>query len=374
LLVSLIGTAGLGAGAYAQETAFAVPGAYGLKVYRVESGLYPFVQVYFRTFDENKRPLINLNERNVGVMVKGRSYNPMKGQYLVQSIAHREEPIRSVLVLDASGSMKGKAFDAAIRAAGQYVDSKRPQDEVAILAIRDTKEGYDVVSQFERDTGALARRLLDVRPDGVKTRLYDSVGAGMQMCGLASQGSVRPDLSSYVVSCAVVVLSDGHDEGSALSREELNTRISGLDIPIPVYSVAYSRKRSEYFKNLESISKNSFGLYYEVEEAYERMQRIVEEIQNILQNDYVVTFRSYIDPDGESYAVKVGVEYPTGSGKFTYENARFEAIEPPPVPELKKLSDQFDKLLPKLSGDEGPYFMQGGDGEAAAKPAKKSWW
>ena len=36
-------------GAQAQGAA---PGTYGLKVYRVDSSLYPYVQVYFRTFNE----------------------------------------------------------------------------------------------------------------------------------------------------------------------------------------------------------------------------------------------------------------------------------------------------------------------------------
>ncbi len=53
------------------------PGGYGLKIFRVNSVLYPFVQVYVRTFDNNKRPLVNLNAMNIGLMVKGRSYDIM---------------------------------------------------------------------------------------------------------------------------------------------------------------------------------------------------------------------------------------------------------------------------------------------------------
>jgi surface polysaccharide O-acyltransferase-like enzyme len=60
-------------------------------------------------------------------------------------------------------------------------------------------------------------------------------------------------------------------------------------LPIPIYSLAYSRTSNAYFKNLESLSKNSFGIYYLVGETVARMQPIVEEIQNILQSDYVVT-------------------------------------------------------------------------------------
>lgn len=74
----------------------AAPGTYGVKVYRVDSSLYPYVQVYFRTFNELKQPLINLNELNIGLMVKGRSYDPMKRQYRVESIRQKQVGTRTV--------------------------------------------------------------------------------------------------------------------------------------------------------------------------------------------------------------------------------------------------------------------------------------
>src|SRR4029077_13435359 len=70
----------LGLGLLAPGSARAQAG-YGLKIFRVESGLYPFVQIYFRTFDKDMEPLVNLNELNIGIMVKGRAYDPAKRQY-----------------------------------------------------------------------------------------------------------------------------------------------------------------------------------------------------------------------------------------------------------------------------------------------------
>jgi hypothetical protein len=340
-------------GAYAQGYGFAAPGGYGLKIYRVDASLYPFVQVYLRTFDDRQQPLVNLNELNVGLMIKGKSYDPAKRQYGIQSIRQRLEATRSVLVLDASKSMLGGPFEASLKAAIRFIESKRPQDEVAVLAIRDEKDGFELVSQFERDERALARRIADIRADGNRTRLYDSIGAAMQMCAMSAQGSVTS--GAYVVSCSVVVFSDGRDDGSAVSREELMTRISNLSIPIPIYSLAYSRQSPAYFQNLEALSKNSFGIYYNVGETIDRMQRIVEEIQNILQSDYVVVFRSYVPVDGSKHNFKLGVEYPSGSGKYVYDEATFEAIEPPPIPALVEQQAKIAQRIPALP-DGNPSF------------------
>lgn len=364
LTATLLGLA-LAAPAMAQLPASTGTGGFGLKIFRVESGLYPFVQVYIRTFDETMQPLENLNELNIGVMVAGKSYSPRKGQYRIASIRNRNEGIRSVLVLDCSKTMAGDPFKAALKACANYIDSKRPQDQIAILAIRDTDEGYELVSNFERDGGALARRLLDVKCDGNQTRLYDSIAAAMQMCAMVSQGGINSTDAEYIVSNSIVVFSDGKDEGSALSREELNGRITNLPIPIPIYSLAYSKVDKSHLRNLEALSKNSFGVFYNIGESYDSMQRTVENIQRILQSDYVVAVRSYLPVDGEEHAIKIGVEYPSGSGKMTYQSGRFEAIEPPPVDRIREEMAKYERLIPALP-DANPYLTAE---EVSAGPA-----
>lgn len=330
--------------------------SFGIKIFRVESGLYPFVQVYFRTFNQDMRPLVNLNERNMGVMVNGRSYDMAKMQYVVQTIRHREEAIRSVLVIDCSKTMAGKPFEEALTAAARYIDSKRPQDQVAVLAVNDATEGFEVISNFERDPEALGRRLADVKCDANTTRLYDAIGAAMQMCGMASQGGVSTGDAEYIVSNSIVVFSDGKDEGSALQREDLMTRISNLAVPIPIYSLAYSKVDSSHLRNLEALSKNSFGIYYPLGEAIDRMQRCVEDVQNILQSDYVLVFRAYQGVDGAKHPVKIGLEYPTGSGKMTYQSAEFEAVEPPPMDKVLDAQNKIAEHLKPLP-DGNPYLV-----------------
>ncbi len=328
---------------------------FGLKIFRVESGLYPFVQVYFRTFDQDMQPLVNLNELNIGVMVKGRPYDVAKRQYMVQSIRNREEAVRTVIVLDCSKTMAGAPFDNAKLATARFIDSKRNQDQVAIIAVNDAEGGYEIVSNFERDPEALGRRLADIKCDANTTSLYDAIGRAMQMCGMVSQGGTQTTDAEYIISNSIVVFSDGKDENSALTREELNTRIANLKTPIPIYSLAYTRVDPVHLKNLEALSKNSFGVYYPIGETVERMQKVVESIQNILQNDYVVTFRAYLPVDGETHQLKIGLEYPSRSGKMTYQGAEFEAIEPPPVQKVLEIQAKFNAALQALA-DGNPYM------------------
>ena len=134
------------------------------------------------------------------------------------------------------------------------------------------------------------------------------------------------------------------------------TRISNLRIPVPIYSVAYTKVEPAYLKNLQALSKNSFGKFYDIGEAFENMTSVLEEVQNIFQIDYVVTLRAYLPVDGRVHRLKLGTEYPSGSGKFRYETAEFETLEPPPRGKILAAQQQLDKALPRLQ-DNNPYIV-----------------
>jgi len=362
----------LGTQSYASDPSTNLQG-YGLKIFRVESGLYPFVQAYIRTFDQEMNPLVNLNGMNVGLMVKGQVYNPEKKQYILQSIRNRQEAIRTILVIDSSKTMAGAPFIASLMAANRFIDGKRFQDQVAIISLDDSKTGFVLISNFERDPKALGRRLADLHANAQKTRLYDGIAAAMQLSASVDAGGNKTSDANYVASTSIIVFSDGKDEESAITRVDLMNRITKLEVPVPIYSLAYTKIDSQYLKNLQALSMNSFGKYYHIQETYEKMTRSVEDIQNILQSDYVLTFRAYLPIDGESHIVKVGIEYPSGSGKLRYESSTFEAVTPPVFQAILEAQKAWDVNLPNLS-DANPYMSnpfspQANSGVPSAPPS-----
>jgi Mg-chelatase subunit ChlD len=341
---------------HAAESAATNLQGYGLKIFRVESGLYPFVHVYIRTYNQDMEPLLNLNTMNIGMMVKGRVYDPAMKQYIIQPVRKRGEAVRTVLVIDTSKTMKGNPFEASLRAAARFIDAKRPQDQVAIIALDDNSDGYTIISNFERDYGTLGRRLADLHATGEKTRLYDGLAAAMELTAGSGPGSDSPNQGDYIVSSSIIVMSDGKDEDSSINRSDLMTRISMMRLPIPIFSIGFSKIEKKYLRNLQALSKNTFGKYYYIGSNYNNITRNVEDIQNVLQSDYVLTFRAYVPVDGEKHSLKVGIEYPTGSGKMRYDAATFESMEPPPMPQVLAIQDKLDKALPNLEG-KSPYLV-----------------
>ena len=247
-------------------------------------------------------------------------------------VANRNDAVRAVFVIDTSASMQGAAFNSALEAAARFIDAKRAQDQVAVIALEDSSTGYRLVSDFERDPGALARRLADLDADTTTSRLYDATGAAMAMSASAGQG--QPGQLANTASTSIIVFSDGKDEGSALVRSDLMNRIAALGIPVPIYSLGYNTGDAAHLLNLDALSRASFGSYTDVSDNPGRMTPIVEGLHRTMQNDYVVTFRSYIPVDGDAHNLKVGLEYPSRSGQLQYQSTSFEAISPPPVPAI----------------------------------------
>jgi hypothetical protein len=66
--------------------------------------------------------------------------------------------------------------------------------------------------------------------------------------------------------------------------------------------------------------------------------------------------------------MKLGVEYPSGSGKFTYDSGSFEAIEPPPVTGVRERMEALNATLPLLP-DGNPHFSAAGGAAVAPAPA-----
>ncbi|MGH1543102.1 MAG: vWA domain-containing protein [Arenicella sp.] len=357
-------------------------GAWGMKIFNVDSTVYPFVRVYARTFDGNQNPLRNVNSQNVGILVKGKTYSPFKNQYKVKTIKQAQVPVRTVLLIDASITMAGAPFEETLRAAVNYIGEKEEKDQIAVIEMNDSKIGYSVVSEFTDDSRLLGSRLGGMQPTATQTKIYDSVGAALQMCRAASgEGNSSSDASSFA-SCSLIIFSDGNDTGSALTRADLANAISNQSIPIPIHSLGYTKDFPIHLKNLQALSELSYGRYYDASESLGSMNSVVRNLQAIGKNDLLITFRSYIPVDGEDHAFKVGVEYPAGSGSINYGSGRFEAMESIPIPKVDIVKARLEKEIP-MAEDNNPFYerntaSQQSNAEqvklAADKEDSKPWW
>ncbi len=167
--------------------------------------------------DGKGRPVTDLRREEFRVLEEGRP----------QPVAHfhggRGLPARILLLVDASGSMNEERKVANARwAAARILEALSPEDQVAVAGF-DSR--YWGVVAFTRDREAVRNGIESITPFG-STALHDSLDKAAR--DIASHGEGRR---------AVVVLTDGLDNSSQRTSDEVIARSRALDVPIYAVSV-----------------------------------------------------------------------------------------------------------------------------------------
>ncbi len=167
--------------------------------------------------DSKGRPVTDLRREDFRVVDEGRV------QPITQFHSGRGLPARILLLVDASGSMNEERKVANARwAAERILDALSPEDQVAVAGF-DSR--YWGVVAFTRERQTVRKGLDSITPFG-STALHDSLDKAAR--DIASFGEGRR---------AVVVLTDGLDNSSQRTEDEVIARSRALDVPIYAVSV-----------------------------------------------------------------------------------------------------------------------------------------
>ena len=191
----------LAAGAFAQEQHFTENVAVG------------YVMVPFTVFGPHNAPLTNLREKDVELFVDGVR---VKSDLFESSL---NAPVSYTILLDGSGSMGLAGKMEAARAAVDALLAHRQANDDFSLYVFDDKEAHEVVP-FTTDANAITRAMRGVKPFG-KTAFFDAL-ATMPERSRLGRNSTR----------AIILLSDGIDNNSHLTRANLAAQLEGVAIPI----------------------------------------------------------------------------------------------------------------------------------------------
>jgi Ca-activated chloride channel family protein len=172
-----------------------------------------YVMVPFTVFGSKGDPVTNLRQKEITLLVDGQ---PVKSDMFERSM---DAPVSFTILLDGSGSMAlaGK-MEAARAAIGALIAHRKPGDDFA-LYVFDDKGAHEVVP-FTSDVGAIGRGLVGLKPFG-KTAFFDALATIPERSRLG-RNPTR----------AIILLSDGIDNASHLTREQLAQRLEGVAIPI----------------------------------------------------------------------------------------------------------------------------------------------
>ncbi|HTU21444.1 MAG TPA: VWA domain-containing protein [Gemmataceae bacterium] len=222
---------------------------------------------------------VDMNSRaTLGEVVKLATVNEVPIYTLGIGELGKYKNVTTVLVLDHSGSMKGKADAndkrskiAALRtAASRFVELMRRD---AKTTLQPFSSEVDVPDDFTDDKQTLIQRIQQLQPSG-GTLLYDATYAGLETLAAANPGGRR----------AVVVLTDGQDEapGSRVSDQLVIARAKELGIPLYMLGLGQANEINETV--MKRMAQETGGKYFHAG-SEQRLFEIFEKLSIDLHDD-----------------------------------------------------------------------------------------
>jgi len=246
----------------------------------------------------------------------------------VSFFSDEDTPASIGIVFDTSNSMSGGKIMRAREALARFIQTSHEQDEYFLISFNSSAQ---LLLDGARDGQAVLNRFNNVYPKG-ETALYDAVYLGIEK---ASQG-IYPKR-------AIILISDGEDNHSRRSFDELRRKIQEFDgaiYPIGIAGNSPSPK-SRITANgpflmdkLASISGGKSFWPWNAEKMYEAFERIALELRRQYSIGYLP---SNFVADGKWRRIKVAV---TDTHKFSRLSVRSREGYYP----VKNPEDRRDKL------------------------------
>jgi VWFA-related protein len=193
----------------AQESSLQTTDAAGL----TDSVSVSYVMVPFTVLGPKGAPIVDLKSNEVSLLVDGKK---IATDLFEKSM---EAPVSYTILVDSSGSMAlGGKMDAARAAVGTLLARRKPDDDFSLWVFTDGAARERV--PFTNDVLKIFRALDAVKPWG-KTAFFDAI-ADMPERSTNGKNASR----------AIILLSDGIDNASELTRAQLAKLLEGVSVPI----------------------------------------------------------------------------------------------------------------------------------------------
>jgi VWFA-related protein len=224
-----------------------------------------FVELYTSVFDRGGHPVEGMEQKDFSVTEDG----------VRQEIARFERvtdlPIHATVALDISASME-ESVDQARQAALQFLqETIRPKDRAAVVLFNDRPT---LTTKFTNDHTKLAGGLAGIKAER-GTSLYDTI-----VFSLYYNNGIKGQR-------AVLLLSDGKDEGSRFTYEDAleYARRAGVTI----YAIGLGNDVDK--KKMEKIAEETGGRFFEAGSTAQ-LAGIYATIEKELRSQYLIAYQS----------------------------------------------------------------------------------
>ena len=205
-------------------------------------------------------------------------------------------PLRVGLLVDASNSIRDRfkfEQDAAIEFLNQIIRQK--YDQAFVIGFDTTPE---VTQDFTDNTEALSKGVRMLRPGG-GTAMYDAIYYACR------DEIMAKDKGNLATRRAIILLSDGDDNQSRVSREEAIEMAQKAEVIIYTISTNTSGQKLKGDKVLEHFAEETGGRAFfpfkiqDVSDAF-------SQIQDELRSQYALSYKpADLQPNGKYHTIQI---------------------------------------------------------------------
>ncbi len=243
-----------------------------------------------------------------------------------------------VMLLDVSGSMRGKPFREMKKAVLAFIAAMKTGEKIAIVTFADE---VTIDLDFTADRDALRNTIDTLKISGKITVLYNAI----------SQATDLYASRRFQGRKAMVVFSDGKDEGSRIDYTGLMEKITRSNIPI--YSIGFSKIGNKWLRHMASFAETTNGRYLYAPKA-EDLSDIYKNIETRIRDTYVLVYASLVNRE-DAHDLRIQWKDTEALKRFYLPEGFFRdhatpTITPPLVPEPTEAKSS---VSPKESGEPG---------------------
>jgi Ca-activated chloride channel family protein len=230
-----------------------------------------FVELYTSVVDGKGRPAEGLTKDDFTVLEDGARQQVRRFELV------RDVPVYAGILLDTSASMgEGEKLDQAVRGALRFFQKViTPKDRAAVITFSDQP---NLAVRFTSQEPVLAGGLAGLTAAG-NTALYDSL-----IYALYYFGGVKGKR-------AIVILSDGKDEGSRHPFSEALEYARRSGVALYTVGINLSTSDTDVRLKLSRLADETGGRFFFIDRAGE-LEGIYDTIQKELRSQYLLAYQS----------------------------------------------------------------------------------
>ncbi len=277
-----------------------------------------YVMVPFTVLSKQGVPITDLSAKEVSLLVDNQKVPTDMFEL------SRNAPVSWTILLDGSGSMGLAGKLEAAKAAINALTARRREGDDFALYVFDSQGHANELVPFTENPAAITRAVDTVKPWG-KTAFFDAL----------SEMPAHSELGRNA-SRAIILLSDGIDNASKLTRAQIEAKLEGVAIPIYAFGLREPAERdpkkvapiSEEMSNidlLEELAAATGGKLF-VGNQPQMLAAAMDGIEKVLRAQYLIGFA----PTGKG-AVRyrrISLEL-AGRGRSVRVRAGYRGTEPP---------------------------------------------